>query len=240
MKILLERRSLQGEAHLEREEVRGERLTTFLASLEVAAGAPPRWSEGTLDAEPLAHADVFIVPTKLTPYAEDERDVLDDFVRAGGGLWVLSNHDPFHESDGLLLERFGVRLEAAFLRTEGSTTAIGGEHLKPHAVLDGEGGKVGTLVTNTTCSIRSEKGRIVALLPETMADKHTGDPPRGGLYAHALDGTAGDDVGKGRVLTVADSGFLGDRTSRIPGPGQIEEGDNILFVRNAVNWLAGL
>ena len=239
MRILLERRSLQGEAHLEREGVRGERLTTFLASLEAVAGThAPRWSEGPVTEEALAGADVFIVPTKLEPYTRAEGDAIEAFVARGSGLWILSNHRPFHEADGLLASRFGVVLESTFLRTVGATTVIRGENLRPHAVLESDGGKVEALVTNTTCSIRSEKGTAVALLPETMRDKHTGVSPGGGLFAHALDGKGGG-VGEGRVLTVADSGFLGDNKSRIPGPGQIEEGDNLLFIRNAVLWLSG-
>ena len=160
MRILLERRSLQGEAHLEREGVRGERLTTFLASLEAVAGThAPRWSEGPVTEEALAGADVFIVPTKLEPYTRAEGDAIEAFVARGSGLWILSNHRPFHEADGLLASRFGVVLESTFLRTVGATTVIRGENLRPHAVLESDGGKVEALVTNTTCSIRSEKGR---------------------------------------------------------------------------------
>jgi hypothetical protein len=97
---------------------------------------------------------------------------------------------------------------------------------------------VKTLVTNTTCSLQAGRGHAFARLPKTMRDKRTEAVPAG-AYAVALDGEADLGPGRtGRVLVVADSGFLGEKESAWPGPGQIEAGDNRAFIRNAAAWLA--
>ena len=42
---------------------------------------------------------------------------------------------------------------------------------------------------------------------------------------------------EGRVVTVADSGFIGDEGTNVPGPGLINHGDNARFIKNVVRWL---
>jgi hypothetical protein len=42
---------------------------------------------------------------------------------------------------------------------------------------------------------------------------------------------------KGKIVITADSGFIGDKGSTFPGWGLIEEGDNVLFIRNILSYL---
>jgi len=239
MIVLIEKRTLQAEAHLEHEDAQNLRLRAFLAILEKAAGTPPAFTVPPLSRESLQDVSVLVVPTLLEPYGGEEMEALEGFVSGGGGLWLLSNHHPFFELDGRVTERFGIATEGTFFRTPGSPTLIEEGQLRDHALLDGPGGKVRAIVTNTTCSLRCENAEPLALLPPSMDDKHTG-VRAAGAFAYALDGMYGAWEGRrGRLLVTADSGFIGNRESRYPGPGQIEEGDNRAFVENAVLWLAG-
>ena len=43
----------------------------------------------------------------------------------------------------------------------------------------------------------------------------------------------------GRVVVLADSGFIGSAGTTRPGPGLIEQGDNLRFVLNTIAWLVG-
>ncbi|MHC5039546.1 MAG: hypothetical protein ACYTHM_19765 [Planctomycetota bacterium] len=243
MKILLESRSLQGQAHREREGAKGKRLNVFLEILQSAATRTTvQWTPGALEQKQLEDVDVLIIPTRMGPIDAAEIRILETFVRDGGGLFLLSNHHPLHECDALIARAFGIRLEGTFFRTPGSPTRIARDDFLEMDRLQGEGERerFHGLVTNTTCSLWCDDGAPLARLPETMREKTTDEPPDGALFALAFDGRSGAWPGrKGRLLVLADSGLLGDRESRIPGPGLIEEGDNRTFLRNAVQWLAG-
>jgi hypothetical protein len=58
----------------------------------------------------------------------------------------------------------------------------------------------------------------------------------GQLFAHALDLSTTDSRGEGRVVTIADSGFIGSRWTQVPGPGLVRWADNLQFVHNAIRW----
>ena len=81
-------------------------------------------------------------------------------------------------------------------------------------------------------------GHPLVSLSQDMMDLRNGNSPHNRLFAHALDPeTAGTLSIEGRVVTVADSGFIGDDGTNVPGPGLIDHGDNAQFVKNAVRWL---
>lgn len=236
MNILLDANTLQGQAHLEEPEVKGRRLNAFLGILaEIGA---TRWTPGPLLDPALRDAALLVVPTRIRPFAKEELDAVEAFVGAGGALWLLSNHHPYHEHDAPLARRFGVVLEPTFFHTPKSLTPIEGRFLAGHAILTGPAGPVRSIVTNTTCSLAPSAAAPVAFLPEAMTDRLGGPPPGGRLFGAALDARAGSpDRSGGRVLLLADSGFLGDAGSTVPGTGLVEEGDNRVFIRNAVAWL---
>ncbi|HUW14547.1 MAG TPA: hypothetical protein VM537_32805 [Anaerolineae bacterium] len=56
----------------------------------------------------------------------------------------------------------------------------------------------------------------------------------------ALQAGTGLDSGcKGRVVVIADSGFIGSDGTAYPGVGLIGHGHNLRFVLHALRWLAG-
>ncbi len=240
MHVFLEKKTLQGRTHLEDAKPAGARLASFLEILHgLDGGSRTVWTD-VRSAGDLEGADVYVVPTLIEPLPPEAVEAVDGFVARGGGLFLLSNHDPYHQHDGALARRFGVTLEKTFFRTPGGTTPLRDGDLHAHPLLAGGRDPVSVLVTNTTCSILSRIGRPLADLPRTMEDKSEGRSPEGRLFGLAVDGQQEAWKGRrGRMVAVADSGFLGDRESRKPGPGLIEEGDNRAFLRRAVRWLAG-
>jgi len=44
--------------------------------------------------------------------------------------------------------------------------------------------------------------------------------------------------GSGRIIVIADSGFIGSDNTIKPGPGQITKGDNLAFIINCLEWLS--
>ena len=71
-----------------------------------------------------------------------------------------------------------------------------------------------------------------------MRDLRNGYTPSDRLFAHALDAEADAGlVGKGRLVTMADSGFIGNEDTVVPGPALISYADNARFIQNVVRWL---
>jgi hypothetical protein len=67
-----------------------------------------------------------------------------------------------------------------------------------------------------------------------MVDYRASLEPDQYQFACALRPTEGR---AGRVIVVGDSGFIGTAGTVMPGPGLIDEGDNLAFIQNALLWL---
>ena len=139
--------------------------------------------------------------------------------------------------DAIIASQFGIRLESAWFQNPAMCElSIFNSASFPtgHPILTSggkrESGK--TIVTNNCTSIfASGRGHVLVALPPEMRDLRNGSIPTGRLSAHALDG---DLTGGGRLVTVADSGFIGNEETDRPGPGLIWHGDNALFIKNVI------
>ena len=272
-KVLFDSRARQARTHKED----GLRLLTLLDALRERAAPRVAFSaDSALSADELRAWQVLIVTTRVnfardagfeSAYTAGELDAICEFVRAGGGLLLMSNHADLSigdyevadhtRFDAMLAARFDVTIERTFFAHRENLARVGTQLQRGHQTLstlsagclaehhpiirgaDAET-RVRSIVTNNGCSIRSPLGTgIVAWSGETV-DWRNGLPVADRLFAHAIDGPI--DVGptlRGRVVTVADSGFIGSDGTTRPGPGLIGRGDNLQFVLNAVSWLAG-
>ena len=58
------------------------------------------------------------------------------------------------------------------------------------------------------------------------------------IFGLVVDGKKGQyELIKGKVIVLADSGFIGDKDSTFPGFGVIDKGDNEMFVRRIFEYL---
>ena len=251
MKVLIDRKGLQAQWHFED----NERLKAFKTELERCQYSVDSWSPSGLAEDQLKECDVLVITTrwrrlKTTPpeefdYSEAEVKSIFDFVHNGGGLLLMSNHRPCHEFDAKLAKELelGVSIECTWFehqqggRTVLCETALNSEH--PIIAAAGEE-PVRCIVTNSSCSIRSKRGQWVVSLSSEMVDELTErhpDPDRQ-FFAHALEiNSELSPEKRGRVVTIADSGFIGTDTTTKPGPGLIGQGDNLRFIMNAIRWL---
>ena len=248
MKILIDAQSLQA-SHHRRDD---QRLCTLLSALRRRHTADFS-SETGLTGEELARYHVLVVTTRYPEsekYTAEERDAVRGFVSDGGGLVLMTNHADLpgrnpHDTrayDAELAGIFGVTIEPTFFgnRLDDVPTVLAGDVLEAeHPILKGasEDGRVSAVLTNTCASIRCEQGRRLISLSEEMVDRRTGKRAQPGqLFAHALELSATDSRGEGRVVTIADSGFIGSRWTEAPGPGLITWADNLQFIHNAIRW----
>ncbi|MFQ6029448.1 MAG: hypothetical protein ACE5Q6_18380, partial [Dehalococcoidia bacterium] len=209
----------------------------------------------TLTWEQLRGQDVLVITTRYpaeVAYADQELSRIWDFVRLGGGLLLMSNHGdlPGHNPhdmtlyDARVVNLFGISLECSWFQNPAAvelSVLSGRDFLASHPIIGGrEGGEaVKTIVTNNCSSIVAEGlGYPLVSLSQDMLDLRNGNSPQNRLFAHALDPEeAGSLSIEGRVVTLADSGFIGDEGTNVPGPGLIDHGDNAQFIKNVVRWL---
>ena len=252
MKVLIDSLGLQAQVHLQD----GRRLADFVSMLESIPHCSVTFSSGTpLTGGELDGQDVLVITTRYPgehAYSQEELEAVPELVRGGGGLLLMSNHGDLPGSnphdmtqyDAVMAKRFGVWLECSWFQS-GSMGELwelsGSALLTTHPIIRGGQGEepVRSIVINNCSSIvAGGRGHSIVSLSQGMADLRNGYRPSGRLFAHALDPqTAAGEAIEGRVVTLADSGFIGNDDTGIPGPGLIGHGDNARFVRNLVRWL---
>ena len=250
MRVLIDRHAMQAIVHLRD----GVRLRDVIAAWSELPEAEVGFTDAReLDGPDLAGADVLVVPTRSVSLAgsadrdlaftDNELVAIADFVRRGGGLLLLTNHGdvgraPDHtEQDARVAALFGVEIErSVFADPAGALTTIGEDEINLDADALRATRAVRQVVTNNCASVRCGRGEALVRLPASMSDVRDGRVSEGRLFAHAL--AEGPEVGDGRLITVADSGFMGSPGTMHPGPGLLDQGDNRAFLVHAVEWLS--
>jgi hypothetical protein len=251
MKVLMDSNGLQARVHSED----GKRLQTCLDYLQAIPGCTVHFSPvAPLTAELLAEYDVLIITTRKgdePQYTPNELVCIPPFVHRGGGLFLMSNHadipgrypNDFTQNDARLARQFGIEIEKTFFAhpERKSLSEISGAALvDTHPILRGATptDAVRSFVTINGCSILPGHSDPLLWLPNQMIDHRNGYPSAGRCYAVALEMEKPGMRGfSGRVVVVADSGFIGNENTTFPGVGLIAHGDNGRFVQNAVHWL---
>jgi hypothetical protein len=249
---LIDRKGVQARAHLKDRL----RLSVFLTELLAASHTVAFSSLPTFTAAQLSANDVLVITTRSSEdydYTQEEiRDIVD-FVRNGGGLLLASNHADaadghtidFRKNDAKLAASFGVTLERTYFihPAPGERTRISGPALNgAHPIITGAPGErpVESIVTNTCCSIATDTGVRLVDLPDEMVDRYGGLLARDRAFAYLLDGVTGlNPRVEGRVVVIADSGFIGTDLTVRPGIGLIGQAHNLRFIMNVVRWLGG-
>jgi len=250
MRVLIDRKSLQAHAH----KTRGKnRLGAFLKVVGAASGVKPEFSdgaEGELQPRRLSAYKLLVVLTRrpILPFDIDELLAIEDFVRKGGSLLLMSNHAPlkhndpdFIKHDKELARIYGVILDGPAYKGKfaesGLHVEVGGKwwpcahiegrNLVTHSITEGldEG-----VLFDDSCRMRLARGsraEVLATLPGVTEDA--------GIFAVALDNPCGNS--SGRVVITANSGFIGNAGTIRPGPGLIGQKDNSKFIQQIVEWL---
>ena len=227
------------------------RLATFLEGLASVPVCSVDFSTNRhLSSEDLDSFDVLVVRTRYPmefDYTLEELQGIVDFVLAGGGLLLMSNHGdwPGHnphdmtQFDARLAGTFGAHLESTWFETPptGTLTELSGpDLLGTHPIIVGGAGEepVRSVVTSNCSSVLDTVGDPIVKLARSMVDVRNGYGAEGRAFAIALDGSW---PRKGRVVVMGDSGFIGSKDTDVPGPGLIDKGDNRRFIGNVIRWL---
>ncbi len=224
----------------------GRRLASFCDAVRQAIGSTVHFLQpDPFNSDQLIDCDVLLITTLRVQLTNVERDLIIEFVDRGGGLFIMSNHgawpgknpNDWTRDDRIITHSFGVTLHGAHFHTrDAEHTEMTDEELNvDHPIIRRNAdmtNQVRSLRWHSCCAISCPSGDWLARLPPTMVDERTGSSPDQHLFAHALA------YGDGRVVTVADSGFIADPSPNHPQSGFANHAPNLLFVTNAIKWLA--
>ena len=211
----------------------GLRLSRFLKHIEAVSGELPEPSHGRENELQLAYLnqyDGLVLTTRMYHFSQVELEHIRQFVEGGASLLVMSNHPPFDQRDDKLARLFGFSFKAPMYPWHGGhygVTTIHEGDLGDHPITQTLANRV---IFNNSCRIvinDAANAIVLAKLPE--------ESPPENVFALAIDRPLG--AKSGRVVAIADSGFIGGMDTTIPGPGQFEKGDNPVFMRNVISWL---
>jgi hypothetical protein len=156
----------------------------------------------------------------------------------------MSNHNPLEVFDNELTRKLGVTLTGGYHGGKPKDfTTIDKEYLSNHTIIRGkvEENRISSVVTNSTCRIISNIGEAFIYLPNSMKggwSSSTEQLIRNKVFGLVIDGKYNNsEIIKGKVIILADSGFIGDKDSIFPGFGLIHKGDNILFLQRILQYL---
>jgi hypothetical protein len=240
--------SLQGSQHLA-SQVKGygrSRLSSFIQIIENLGHSI---EFGTIDSSKSGwkNADLLIIPTRRPNCGVDATlPDIEQFVSKGGSLFLLSNHSRvpafpsmgnFTQEDGKITRRFGIELAEVCFCTdaEGTLTRIDDARSNTHPILLGSSGArvVNSVVVNNGSAIRQNSvGEAVLWWPTNVVDIGPNSmSPDEMAFCWAAETKCG------RVLVVGDSGFIGEPKIQGSGPGLFNQGENSLFIQQAIGWL---
>ena len=253
MRILFDRNGIQAYVHLDD----NLRLGVLLTELFSANNWISFSSGQALTSDELSEADILVITTRAAlplpwieemKYTPQELSDISNFVHRGGGLLLMSNHADYsgntfdaRKHDAVLAEQFGITLESTFYANPlNEKTRITVPEFKiDHPIITGsdDDKPVESIITNTFCSIFANNGDCIVSIPEEVVDIRDGSAQVGRGFAWALEGEQIKPGAKGRIVVVADSGFIGTGITTMPGPGLIGHGHNLRFVNNIIRWL---
>ena len=208
-----------------------------------------------LTRHPVGFADATnpAVPGQSFAYSPTEITAIKKFVKAGGGLLLISNHGPTPTSttddtinDKVLAQEFNVVIKPAHFQVPGATLmSMTPTNSLNAALSSGVLFHVKEIAAHNSCAISVDPAFTftpIATIPSTAVDKNTGPngtslSPAGQHYAIML--TGGSAVGQGRVIVAGNSGMAGDDGCTDPAPGTIAYANNLLFLINCFKVLAG-
>jgi hypothetical protein len=211
-------------------------------------------SDVPITTESLSQMDILVVVNATTPrtapagadpsvFTDAEIAAIDGWIRGGGSLLLVADHEPWPAAVARLASRFRVEFANAYAYegAQGSITYTKkAGSLRPHAVTEG----VGAVATFLGSAFRVDGAHVPLLVldrsavarPILSTQAQAGDTPIPGWLQGALI-----EHGKGRVAVFGEAAALtaqnrGGRAMGMNAPGAE---DNPRFVLNVVRWLGG-
>ena len=259
-------RVLFDEAHKNHHQIE----TTYkpFATLITNDGCSVKSTDKPIDKTALTNTDVYIIATAMgkedpgdkSPFTQTEVDLLEQWVKDGGSLLLITEHFPFGLAMSPVLNKFGVQVHNGYtedtllnnkeVRDALLFTKSKGNLNSTHPILE----KVERLNTFTGSSVKGDSTWTQLLIFTQNAQnynvkvdvkKNGGDITTSVEYAdfYSAKGFSqgiSKQYGKGKIVVLAESAFITaqfDKNGNKYGMNSPDE-DNKQFVLNLIRWLA--
>jgi len=205
--------------------------------------------EGPITPEKLAHCDILILKNPTRPYRKEEIEAIEEFVRSGGGLFLLGEHtDVFGTSSCInaVARRFGVafRPDVVFDIERKWEQVFFPPKLGVHPIVR----RIPFFRFAVTCSIETTSLRARPVMRSTGLWTLPNDYTAGNFYPQVKDHTyarfgAFDQMvsvtaGKGRVAAFGDSTVYSNFLALSPGKAELLlAAMERLNRKNSLDWI---
>jgi len=199
----------------------------------------------TIESSILDPVDVLVVVAPQESYSTYEVDAIEDWVKGGGSLLLISEWGDFSFQAGSIASRFGISFAAdGILDTD---EYVGGEtdwpyyhgaNILAHYITDGVTRVEMYAGDGIESSPTNEIQLIITDSDGTATWYYDGSPAYG---VPVMSAFVSDTVGSGRLVVIMDSNIW-DSADDPDEDGAINfyDSDNEILALNAVNWLAGV
>jgi len=205
------------------------RLKSFIKTLEDIGGQiifsdPTR----SISYKDLKSIKLLVITTRIPNHIKrccSEIDAIRDFYQNQGSILLMSNHkfsgtlNPMPDND--IANMLDVELINDFVQ-KSTPTEITASHFIKHPITQP---LKGPIVFNSSCRINPKAHSPIALIPSIAKS------------ANVFSVVSNSNSKYGRFVVTADSGFIADDPTGWPGPGQFNQGENSLFIKNIFLWL---
>ncbi|MFL5386696.1 MAG: hypothetical protein ACJ8GN_29715 [Longimicrobiaceae bacterium] len=200
---------------------------------------------GPITSQQLSGSNVLAILTRWqypqgsgAEFSQAELDAIEQWVAGGGALLLMSNHTFWAKNDQALAAQLGFTLHyGSMISSPGGMMLMEGGDFHPSGV-DGAPqifSGVSSVTAHDGCGISfpdpSPSGTTYAPLVSFPANANA---PSGQYFAAIAK------YHNGKVVVVANSGWVGDVGNNNPWAGIAPYGSNLLFALNAFAWLAGI
>lgn len=192
-----------------------------------------------LTPEVLAGYDVLMIKTPTEPFSDQEVDSIQEFVRKGGGLFLVGDHTNVFGTSSFInpiAERFGLKYnyDATYELAKGELTEYSHPQVMPHPIVQ----RMPQLLFGTSCSLEVPPGARVVIAGNQMKSNYA-DYSEKNFFPKELDTprtqfgsfvqAAAVTQGRGRVFAFTDSTIFSNFWVFMPGKPELALG--------AMEWL---
>ncbi len=194
----------------------------------------------TLSSAYLSACDVLVLTPGTMGYDSAEIDIIEDFVNAGGGLFVVLDWSAFGDALDPVMGRFGFTRDSTNYLNDTNDYTV-----EPRWVVYGTDTMTNHSITQKVDTLEFYRGTGLQSIPASATILVTTDTDGTGVWstgAAAIGVPVAASVvtsGNGRVAVITDSNLLrSDENTDGDGTVDYFDGENEIFLVNSIRWLS--
>ena len=195
---------------------------------------------GTFSSAYLSACDVLVLTPGYATYSSSEIDAIEDFVKAGGGLFIVSDWTTFGDTLDSVMWRFGFSRDTTHHLNDTNDYTV-----NTSWVVYGSGNIWNHSITQEVASVELYRGSGLQSLPASAKQLITTDTDGTGVWSTGVPAigicvaACAVTSGNGRVAVLTDHDIMrSDQNSDGDGTVDYFDAQNEYFLVNNIRWLS--